>query len=106
MEENEKEALCKSCGACCAAYRVSFYWRDAEILGIPPHLTEPVNSLFVCMSGTNTPSPHCQALEGVVGQNVKCTIYSNRPSPCHEVEIGDEKCQQARAKYGLPPVLL
>ncbi len=58
------------------------------------------------MAGTNQPLPHCRALEGELGKNVTCVAYAQRPSPCREVEPGDAKCTQARAKHGLPPIEL
>jgi hypothetical protein len=98
------ENPCLRCGACCAAFRVSFYWAEATETGLPDALTEKVNSFFSCMAGTNQSSPHCHALQGNVGNEVACTVYHQRPSPCREVQPGDGKCNIARARYGLPPV--
>ena len=74
---------CMTCGACCAYFRVSFYWAEADDAGglVPSALTA-----------------------------VHCTIYENRPSPCREFamsgENGEENdaCNRARARYGLPPL--
>ena len=30
------------------------------------------------------------------------SVYERRPEPCHEVQIGDDKCLQARARHALP----
>lgn len=95
---------CVTCGACCAAYRVSFYWSEADAKGLPEQLTEQVNHFYSCMAGTNRPQPHCQALAGQVGQQVACSVYAQRPETCKEVQVGDEKCNGARLKYGLPPL--
>jgi len=57
------------------------------------------------MAGTNRPAPHCRALQGEVGKQVACLVYRARPSPCREVQPGDEKCNAARAKYGLDPLV-
>ncbi|MFZ6770495.1 YkgJ family cysteine cluster protein [Undibacterium sp. Di26W] len=95
---------CLTCGACCASFRVSFYWAEADSLHIPIALTEAVNPVYSCMAGTNQARPRCQALSGDIGKSVACTIYAQRPSPCHEVQAGDEKCQKARARHGLPPL--
>jgi Fe-S-cluster containining protein len=35
---------------------------------------------------------------------VFCTIYEFRPTPCREFTVGDDRCTQARAAYGLPPL--
>jgi uncharacterized protein len=93
--------VCRQCGACCAAFRVSFYWAEAEQQGLPPEAVEQVTAVLACMRGTNQPQPRCHALQGDVGRAVICTHYAQRPSPCREVQPGDEKCAQARARHGL-----
>jgi hypothetical protein len=95
---------CLDCGACCATFRVSFYWAEADHLGLPAHLTDQVNAWFGCMSGTNQPSPRCVALRGNIGEQVMCSVYAQRPSPCHALQPGEEKCNRARAQHGLPPL--
>jgi len=97
---------CLDCGACCATFRVSFYWSEAETLGLPTELTEQVNAWFACMRGTNQPQPRCAALAGTVGQQVGCTIYASRPRPCDELTEGSYSCHKARARHGLPPLAL
>jgi Fe-S-cluster containining protein len=110
---------CLKCGACCAHYRVSFYWGEAdpEQGGIVPlDMVQDIDSFRRCMNGTNQPDPRCTALQGEIGQEVHCTIYENRPTPCREFgavwkaamlyfppgEI--ERCNEARAAYGLAPL--
>lgn len=95
---------CLSCGACCASFRVSFYFGESDAVpggSVPQHLVEPVSPFLVAMRGTNQPQPHCAALVGTVGQACSCAIYTQRSSTCKEVEAGDEHCNKARAKYGL-----
>ncbi|MEY4760579.1 MAG: hypothetical protein RLZZ200_435 [Pseudomonadota bacterium] len=98
----EVDNPCVECGACCAAFRVSFYW--AEGSGLPEALLGKVNAHIACMAGTNQPEPHCAALTGDVGSRVSCSIYAQRPSPCREVQPGDERCEKARLRHGLPPL--
>ena len=98
---------CQRCGACCAYFRVSFYWAegdDAPGGGVPVGLTETLTPHLRNMQGTNAKQPRCIALDGEIGQTVACTIYPVRPSSCHDVNLGDEKCLRARAKHGLPPI--
>jgi uncharacterized protein len=95
---------CQRCGACCASFRVSFYWSEADVLGLPASAIEQAGPLRACMAGTNTTAPRCVALRGTIGGKVDCTLYSIRPSPCREVQSGDEKCGKARAKHGLHPL--
>jgi uncharacterized protein len=92
---------CQTCGACCAAFRVSFYWAEAAERGIADAIIEQVSPHLACIVGTNVQAPHCGALEGTVGVQVRCAIYAQRPSPCHEVQPGDARCLAARAKHGL-----
>ena len=92
---------CLSCGACCAHFRVSFYWAEAEARQIPVHLVQPLTPVMACLSGTHGKQPRCEALQGTVGEQVACGIYEHRPEPCREVQPGDEKCLRARARHGL-----
>jgi len=93
--------VCQHCGACCAFFRVSFYWAEAPQRELPASCTEQVDRHLASMIGTNGPAPRCCALQGEVGQQVACLVYPARPSPCREIQPGDEKCNQARARYGL-----
>lgn len=95
---------CLNCGACCATFRVSFYWSEAISLKLPEALTEQVNPWFSCMAGTNHKNPRCQALSGEIGQPTRCQVYQQRPSPCHELQPGEDKCIRARSRHGLPPL--
>lgn len=94
-------ALCRACGACCAAFRVSFHWLETTSLGLSVALVEPVTPHRVAMRGTHAKAPRCVALDGTVGVEVRCTTYPTRPSPCREVLPGDERCTTARARHGL-----
>lgn len=96
--------VCLTCGACCAFFRVSFYWSEAMARGLPEELTEKVNDFIACMAGTGSVPARCVALDGTVGEKVSCSIYSRRPAPCHSVQAGDEKCNRARERHGLPPL--
>ena len=107
--------LCLSCGACCAHYRVSFYWAEADDFtcgGVPVELTERLSSLRIVMKGTNQPNPYCSALMGELGHRVECAIYLNRPQVCRNLHSSwsagraDEKCDQARMSIGLAPLEL
>lgn len=98
---------CLSCGACCASFRVSFYWAetDAHPLGtVPQTLTQTVSPHYVCMKGTDKSPVQCVALEGRVGEQVSCNIYALRSSTCREFEAGSEACNRARAMHHLPAI--
>ena len=109
---------CLSCGACCAHYRVSLHWSEAEPepgapdLGgrVPIALTETFGPHQRSMRGTWAKQPHCVALQGTVGVSVGCSIYDDRPSACRDLRMSWEgggpnpQCDQARIAYGLAPL--
>jgi uncharacterized protein len=105
MQDMSDPFDCQQCGACCATFRVSFYWAEADDAPggtVPVALTEPVGALHRCMQGTASKPVRCVALSGEVGQQVGCRIYSQRSSTCKEVMPGDAQCLKARAHHGLP----
>ena len=106
---------CLACGACCAFYRVSFYWTEADPFSggtIPAELTRQLTPHRIAMKGTSgkPPNSRCVALTGKIGEQVACNIYSVRGSTCREFipswEDGEhnEACDKARAFYNLPPL--
>lgn len=107
---------CLSCGACCAFFRVAFYWREAEPLehdsAVPKDHWEELTDNHRCMKGTNTKhNPKCVALKGKIGEHVSCSIYFQRPSPCRNFEASyenghkNERCDRAREGHGLKPLV-
>ena len=107
---SDSQNPCVTCGACCAHFRVSFYWAEADdgAGAVPVELTEPLTPFMRNMRGTNQRQPRCIALQGEVGGCVSCGIYQQRPSPCREFSMSgengelNEACDRARARYGLP----
>ena len=98
------ELDCQRCGACCAAYRVSFYWGEADDAPggtVPVALTRALTPHLRCMQGTESRPVRCVALRGELGRSVACGIYSQRASPCREVQPGDDQCLRARRMHGL-----
>ena len=107
-------SICESCGACCASYRVDF--NPAELAqtaggaGVPAAMALPLTPKLMRMKGTDDAPPRCIALQGEIGCHVGCTIYADRPSPCHEFNpwaalgIVDDACDRARRRHGLPPL--
>ena len=106
---------CQTCGACCAYFRVNFYWREAEprehTHTVPAGLFQELNEHLRVMNGTTEKSGNrCVALKGRVGEEVGCTIYANRPTPCRAFRASFEdgtknvRCDEARAIHGLRPL--
>ena len=110
-----KDHPCIHCGACCAAFRVAFYWREAELdestLAVPQDLWIELTENYRAMKGTSQiKDPKCIALKGIIGTGATCSIYSNRPSPCRDFKasyedgIKNERCDEARFKHKLSPL--
>jgi Fe-S-cluster containining protein len=106
---------CVGCGACCAHFRVQFYWREAnpedQSPSVPEGLHEDLTSIHRCMRGTAAKHhPKCVALKGKIGESASCSIYLSRPTPCHafaaSYEDGkrNERCDEARRAHGLRPL--
>ncbi|MCC8402654.1 YkgJ family cysteine cluster protein [Paraburkholderia sp. MMS20-SJTN17] len=99
--------VCQSCGACCAQFRVSFYWGETDSTtpgGVPESLTTPISPHRVAMRGTEAKPVRCIALVGETGKSVACSIYERRSSTCREFEAGSERCIEARKALGFGPL--
>ena len=102
---------CLTCGACCAYFRVSFHWSEADpAMGgrVPAELTEPLRTHELAMRGTSQAKPRCIALDAEIGVYSRCTIHPRRPSVCAAVpasyEFGEAsaQCDKSRIAHGLP----
>ena len=104
---------CTSCGACCAFFRVSFFWGECQSSGgpVPDDAVEVITPTLVAMTGTNKASPRCDKLAGEIGEDVRCTMYEQRSSSCREFDaswengVHNSRCDDARAKHGLPALM-
>jgi Fe-S-cluster containining protein len=103
---------CLSCGACCANFRVSFYWGECQSAGgtVSDHLVEQIGPYHAAMLGTTTRPVRCVGLQGEVGCGTRCNVYEQRSSTCREFTASWEDgqhnphCDAARAAHGLPPL--
>lgn len=102
VEDYQDADVCLHCGACCASYRVSFYWAGDTAHGLPDEAVQKLSPWLACMAGTNQTEPRCQSLSGWIGQAVRCMVYPQRPGPCRELRPGEDKCNRARMRHGLP----
>jgi uncharacterized protein len=102
---------CLTCGACCAFFRVSFHWSEADpTLGgrVPFELTEPLRTHERAMRGTSQAQPRCIALDADIGRYSRCSIHDRRPSVCalvpasYEFGVASPQCDKARTAHGLP----
>ena len=101
---------CLSCGACCAHFRISFHWSEADpdLDGVVPiELTEPLRRHERVMRGTSQEAPRCVALDAEIGVRSRCSIHPVRPSVCRAVDASWEfgvpspQCDKARVAHGL-----
>jgi Fe-S-cluster containining protein len=116
----EYEEKCQSCGACCSFYA----WFPMRMQVDDGPLIENETLTFkakettkvIDLDGTSYKTTslrtffrrrkidgwwRCIALEGNVGQSVKCTVYKDRPSGCSGFVPGSELCKRARRWAGL-----
>ena len=97
------EALCQSCGACCA---YSAEWprfsleSDAALAAIPPAYVDDAHGRMRCVGD------RCSALTGEVGVATRAPVYAVRPQVCRECMPGDPECAMARRRHGLPELTL
>lgn len=104
---------CLSCGACCAHFRVSFFWGECQSAGgiVPDDQVVLITPHRVAMRGTEHKPVRCTALLGEVGQGVRCTLYEQRSSTCREFEASwvngehNPHCDAARSAHGLSPLM-
>ncbi|MDW7772305.1 MAG: YkgJ family cysteine cluster protein [Desulfobulbaceae bacterium] len=104
---------CINCGACCAYFRASFYWAESDLAapdGVPYELTDHLQTHYLAMKGTDSVTPWCIALKGIIGARVHCEIYDRRSSVCRNFPPSwqngeqNDRCDKARAGWGLPPL--
>lgn len=109
----ETFTACQSCGACCVSFRNTLPRFELDNMPggrVPTGLTEPYTPTTACMREHPDIPGRCIALEGTVGQSVRCIIYAQRPAACSEfaplaaIGLGDEACNDACRKQGLPPL--
>jgi Fe-S-cluster containining protein len=96
---------CDGCGACCRTFPVFASRADGEreprvrdeAPRVPPWLEEPGRAYRLF------PLPFLEACCFLDAAN-RCTIYGTRPDVCRTFAAGNDQCQEARARSGLPPL--
>jgi uncharacterized protein len=89
---------CQACGACCD---YSPLWprfsleSDDALARIPEALVAADEGGMRCTGN------RCNALAGMIGAKVACTIYDVRPDVCRACLPGDDACLMARRRHGL-----
>jgi hypothetical protein len=107
------DSACRSCGACCVSFRITLPRVELDTAPggwVPAALTEPYTATTACMREDADAPGRCVALAGTIGVSVACSIYDKRPSACGEfaplsaIGVGDDSCNEARRRQGLPPL--
>ena len=98
---------CQSCGACCSYFTVELLREKEDFEKVPERLTR---KRLVVFNHRDTEmirdkNERCIALRGEIGKHTACSIYPQRPFACSDFDpvLDREKCNKARAKFGLPP---
>jgi Fe-S-cluster containining protein len=88
---------CRTCGACCCT---EVRLEDGDEI--------PREHIGPRLTMKNSPTPpaetnyRCIALRGMIGEQVRCSIYERRPAICRRVHEGSVMCLAARALFNLP----
>lgn len=96
---------CDCCGACCrGTLIVEAYYLDA--VREPRILDADVSGRRRTMDDLSD-DDRCVVLAAnrpcrFLSADGRCAIYPTRPNVCVGMEAGDEQCQEARARMGLP----
>ena len=98
---------CDHCGACCQGVLIveAFYLDaireprilDADVSGQRRAIDDLSDDDRCVLLAAGHP---CRFLGG----DNRCTIYPTRPNVCVGMEAGEEQCQEARGRRGLPPL--
>lgn len=101
---------CLPCGACCGSMMCIAVGASEKQLSAENYwdiVRTGANGEFIVDQylRRNGETFACAALEGEIGNEVKCGIYEQRPSICHVFEAGSDKCHALRRAYGIEPAL-
>src|SRR5262245_51118415 len=97
-KQNDGEAICRACGACCS---FSPEWPrfsmedDADLARIPYVFVDDKRGRMRCDGN------RCAALVGDVGISTSCAVYPLRPDVCRACLPGDDACEMARRRFNL-----
>lgn len=101
------EHQCDRCGACCRGVLIVEAYH-LDVVREPRILDADVTGRKVTIEDL-TDDDRCVLLAAgrpcrFLSADGSCTIYPTRPNVCVGMEAGDEQCQDARSRTGLPPL--
>lgn len=77
VPEGQENNPCVGCGACCAYFRASFYWKECVSGGgtVPDDTVVQVGQHLVAMKGTDSSkAPYCINLTGTIGKDAFAVV--------------------------------
>lgn len=103
---HDKTYECDQCGLCCQHLIVEADWadvlREPRIADRCPNPatgeTPPLEQCWIL-----APAPDADACP-FLGEDHACAIHPTRPTACVTFAAGSPRCQQLRARAGLPPL--
>ena len=89
---------CQACGACCDEGTRGF----DEDRHVPLWMIGPLDGKWWedDLLGTKIVDGQCIALDGKIGECVRCTIYDQRPALCRMFEAGSPDCLRPNISPG------
>ncbi len=99
---------CDCCGACCQGTLIV----EADYLDVlrePALLDADIGGRRLTIEELAEDDGRCILLAAgqacqFLSADGRCTIYPTRPNVCVGMQAGDEQCQEARSRQGLPPL--
>lgn len=104
IEAGHQVPDCTSCGVCCAfALIVPISYSESE--RVPAYvdilLDDVDEEIVIDRVLPRAENGRCANLEGELGGSIGCSIYSDRPSLCHDFDAGSDRCHEYRRMYGI-----
>jgi Fe-S-cluster containining protein len=98
---------CDCCGACCQTFPIFASDADAQR---EPRIADEGRRLPPSLMSDQWhyrlfPLPFLDAC-CFLGDDKRCTVYATRPDVCRRFTAGEDQCQAARQRRGLPPLEL
>ena len=83
-------SICQQCGACCAAFRVTFHGSELESQGgrVPDGLADHETGDLYQLRGTDYARPRCAALCGTLGESAAQAVTNGRNDIIHNENGG------------------
>lgn len=107
-EESVPIPDCISCGACCIyGLVIPINRREPEPLQKYLEITlDGADDLVIeRVLERDKTDGRCTNLAGVVGQEIGCKVYPDRPQICRDFDAGSDRCFGYRRMYGIDPLL-